>query len=191
MGVGVFGEFIEANITGIDGHGLGVGREGEDAGAIVKFDDAHFDFVGEAGGAAMIVKARDFVKLFAVRKDGAGEVKEFGDFAAEAHIFEGAGIIFGGEKIIALFEAETFADVFEGIGEGPTDTDGFFGEGESPLALGVDGVFSPNPVDLVWHEEVGEDGGVVNADAGEDGAHEVFSVQYSVFSVQWAVMRET
>ncbi len=53
FGVGVFGEFVEADIAAIDGHGLGVSGEGDDAGAVVEFDVADFDFFGDAFGSAV------------------------------------------------------------------------------------------------------------------------------------------
>src|SRR5438093_607345 len=43
LGVGMFGEFIQADVAAVNGHGAGVGGEGEDAGAVVEFDDADFD----------------------------------------------------------------------------------------------------------------------------------------------------
>ena len=129
-GVGVFGEFVEADIAAVDGHGVGVGGEGDDAGAVVEFDEADFDFVGEAGGLAVGIEAGNFEGVFAVAEDGAGEVEEAGEVVAVLHVFESGGVVFGGEEVIAVFEAEAFADVFEGVGVGPADADGFFGESE-------------------------------------------------------------
>lgn len=149
----VFGKFIEADVAAINGHGLRMSGEGDDAGAVVEFDDAHFNFFGEAGGFAAFIEAFDFQIFFAVRDDAAGEIEDVGEFAAEAHVFEGAGIIFGGEEIIAVFEMETFADVFEGVGESPADADGFFGEDDGLLAAGVEGVFDGDPVELVGGEK--------------------------------------
>jgi len=151
-GVGVFGEFVEADVAAVNGHGLGVGGEGDDAGAGVEFDDADFDFVGEAAGTAAGVEARDLDGLFAAGEDGFGEVKEVSELPDELHVFEGAGIIFGGEEVIAFFEAESFADVFEGVAVRPADADGFFGEGADLLALGVERVLGFDPVDLVEGE---------------------------------------
>ena len=90
---------------------------------------------------------------------------------AHAHVFEGAGIIFGGEEVIAVFEVEAFADVFESVGKGPADADGFFGEGEGWFALGAPKFLGFDPVDLVRHEEFGEGGVVVYFDGGQDCAH--------------------
>ena len=155
-GVGMLGEFVEADVAAIDGHGLGVGGKGDDAGAGVEFDDADFDFVGEAAGAAAGVEAGDLEGFFAAGEDGFGEVKEFGELPGELHVFEGGGIIFGGEEVIAFMEAEAFADVFEGVGVGPADADGFFGEGADLLALGMERVFVLDPMDLVEGEVGGE-----------------------------------
>ena len=47
IGVGVFGEFVEADIAAVNGHRVGVGGEGDDAGAVIEFDVADFDFFGE------------------------------------------------------------------------------------------------------------------------------------------------
>ena len=59
FGVGMFGEFVEADVAAVDGHGLRVGGEGDDAGAVVEFDDADFDFFGEGGGVAVRVEPID------------------------------------------------------------------------------------------------------------------------------------
>jgi len=166
-GVGVFGEFVEADVTGVDSHGTRAGGEGDDAGAVVEFDEADFDFVGEAGGMAGGIEARDFQEFFAMREDGTGEIEEAREAVAEFHVFEGRGIIFGGEEVIAFLEAEAFADVFEGVGIGPADADGFFGESESGSALGVERALGFNPIELVRHEVAGEERGGVDGERGE------------------------
>ena len=176
FGVGMFGEFVEADIATIDGHGSGVGGEGDDARAIVEFDEADFDFVGEAGGFAVGVEARDFEVIFAVREDGTSEVQEFGEGVAEVHVFECAWPIFGSEEVIAFFKAETFTDVFEGVAEGPADTDGFFGKSEGLPALGVEVVLGLNPVDLVGEEETREGGVVVDWETRKNCWHRMLKV---------------
>ena len=158
FGVGMFGEFVKADIAAINGHGLRIGGEGDDARAIIEFDDADFDLLDNSGGATLVIELVDRHFFFAVGEDGTGEVKDFGKFVALADVFEGAGIIFGGEEVIAIFEPEAFADVFEGVSVGPADTDGFFGESHGLLALIVDGLFSLDPGDLVRHEVFGEFG---------------------------------
>ncbi len=135
LGVGVLGEFVEANIAAIDGHGIGIGGESDDAGAVIEFDVADFDFLGGGGGMTVGIEAIDFEVVFAVRDDGAGEVEELGGGVGRLNVFEGAGVIFGGKEVIALFVTEAFADVFEGVAEGPADADGFFGESEGLFAL--------------------------------------------------------
>src|SRR5580765_8533738 len=74
LGVGMLGEFVEADVATVHGHGLRVGGEGDDAGAVIEFDDADFDFFGESAGTAAIVEAGDFDGFFAVGKDSGGEV---------------------------------------------------------------------------------------------------------------------
>jgi hypothetical protein len=170
-GVGVFGKFVEADIAAIDGHSLGVGREGNNAGASVKFYDTDFNFFGERGGAAMFVEAREFEVFFAVGEDGAGEVEEVGEGIDLVHVFEGTGEVFGGEEVIALLEEEAFADVFEAIAKGPADPDGFFGEGVHLLTLGVEGVFGQDPVNLVRGEMAGEVGFRIEFEGWENGGH--------------------
>ena len=107
--------------------------------------------------------------------DATGDVKDVGEFFAEAHVFERGRVVVGGEEVVAVFEVEAFADVFESIGVGPTDTDGFFGEDDGLFALGVEVVFGEDPEDLVGHEEAGEEGVTVDGDGGEDG-HREFSI---------------
>jgi len=106
-----------------------------------------------------------------MRDNGLGEIEELSKFFGLAHVFKGALIILGGEEIIALFEPQPFADVFEAVGVGPADADGFFGEGEGLFMLGMDGVFGLNPVDLVRHEVLGQSGIGIDFDGGEDGGH--------------------
>ena len=155
-GVGVFGEFVEADVAAVHGHGLGVGGKGNDAGAVIELDDADFEVVGEGGRPAGIIEAIDGEDFLAVANDRAGEVEDFGELVALPDVFEGAGIVFGDEEVIAFGEAEAFADVFEGVGGGPADADGFFGEGENGLTSGVDRVLGLDPIDLVRHEVSGE-----------------------------------
>jgi len=106
-----------------------------------------------------------------VGDDEAGGVEHIGKLFADAHVFECAGIIFGGEQVIAVFEVEAFADVFVGVGVGPADADGFFGKDEGLFVLGVEVVFGEDPVKLIGSEEAGEVGVAVEGDGREDGAH--------------------
>ena len=145
----MLGEFVEADIAAINGHGLRIGGKGDDTRAVIEFDHADLHVFGEAGWTAMFIKAIYGEVFFAVAGDGAGEVKYLSEFVALADVFERAGIIFGGEEIIAVFEPEPFADVFEGVGVGPAYADRFFGKGDGLLALFVDGFFGLNPGDLV------------------------------------------
>jgi hypothetical protein len=167
----VFGEFVEADITAIDGHGLRVGGKSADGRTVVELNEADFDFIGKASRAAVVFETRDFHEIFAVSDDGAGVIVEFSEFVTEADVIEGAGIIFGCEKVIAFLETETFADVFKGIGVGPANTDGLFCQGEGLEALSVDGVFSLDPVDLMGHEAFCEHGVGIDFEGRKNGAH--------------------
>ena len=170
-GIGMFGEFIEANIAAIDGHGLRMRRESANGGAVVEFDVAHFQFVGEARRMALLIEARDFVGFLAVGDDETSGIEKISHLSAQAHVLEGALIIFGGKEIIAIFKAEAFADIFESVGIGPADADGFFSEGKGLLSQGMDGVFSLNPMDLVGYEEAREQGVAVDSNARDDEGH--------------------
>ena len=66
---------------------------------------------------------------------------------------------------------KALANVLEGVGVRPADTNGFFGEGHGLLFAGVDGFFGANPVELVREEEFGESGVGVDVDGREDGGH--------------------
>jgi hypothetical protein len=162
FGVGMPGEFVEADVTAVNRHGVGVGGESDDAGTVLEFDVADFDFFGEGSGMAFGVEGFDFDYVFAMAEDGAGETKHVGEIVNLIHVFESAGPIFGDEEVIAIGEAKTFADIFEAVAGAPADADGFFGQGEDLLVLGVDGVLGLDPVDLMGHEvffegEVGVD----------------------------------
>src|SRR6266850_497293 len=78
FGIWMPGEFVEADIAAINGHGLWMSGEGNDAGAVIKFDVADFDFFGKAGRAAIGVGAVHFESVLTVRNDGFGEIEEFG-----------------------------------------------------------------------------------------------------------------
>ena len=110
------------------------------------------DFFGETFGAAAGVGSWDFDPFFAVRDDRAGEIEDVAEVVNEFHVFEGAGEIFGDEEVIAFFEPEAFAYVFEAVAVGPADADGFFGEGADLAALLVELVFGFDPDDLVKGE---------------------------------------
>jgi hypothetical protein len=112
-----------------------------------------------------------FHEFLAVGYDVVGEVEDVGEFPGLLHVFEGAGVIFGDEEVIALFEAEAFADVFEGVGVSPADADGFFGEGTDLAALGVEMVLGFDPADLMMGEVLFEDGIGIEFERGEEGGH--------------------
>ncbi len=104
-------------------------------------------------------------------EDSAGEIEELDEAEGELHIFEGAGPILGGEEVIAFGVVEAFADIFEGVGVGPADANGFFGEGEGLLALSVNEIVGLNPAGLVGEEIFREEAGGVDVDGWEDGGH--------------------
>jgi hypothetical protein len=164
----MFGEFVEADVAAINGHGLGVGGEGDDAGAVVELDHADFDLLGERAGAAAGVEARDFEVFFAAGDDGFGEVKEFDKGPGLLDVFESAGKVFGDEQVVALSEPKTLANVFEGVAERPANANGFFGEGADLAPLGVELVFGFDPVDLMKGEVPAEDRGGIDGDGGEE-----------------------
>ena len=79
-------------------------------------------------------------------------------------IFESTGPVFGRKKIIAVWKAEAFADIFEAVTKGPADADGFFGESEDlPFGL-MERILGFNPADLVMGEVIGQEGGGVDFD---------------------------
>ena len=53
FGVWMFGEFVETNIAAVNGHGVRVRRESNDAGAVLEFDVADLDFFGEGSRAPL------------------------------------------------------------------------------------------------------------------------------------------
>ncbi len=59
LGVGMFREFVEADIAAVNGHGLGIGGESDDARAVIEFDDADFDLFDDARWVAMLVELID------------------------------------------------------------------------------------------------------------------------------------
>jgi hypothetical protein len=131
-------------------------REGDDAGAVVEFDDTHFNFIGEAAGFALSIEAGDFEIFLPMRDDAFGEIENFGLHFAEAHVFERTGIVLGGKEIIAVFEAKPFTDVFEAIGMSPADANGFFGQDDRLFTTSMKPVFAIDPTDLVREKEAGE-----------------------------------
>src|SRR5437899_73676 len=59
FGVGMFREFVEADIAAVNGHGLGIRGEGDDARAVIEFDDADFDLFDDARWVAMLIELVD------------------------------------------------------------------------------------------------------------------------------------
>jgi hypothetical protein len=100
-------------------------------------------------------------------------MREGGKVFHEAHVGDGAGIVPGGEEIVAPGKTETFADVFESIGSGPTDLDGFLRESEDLFMLSVEFILREDPGDLRGHEVLGEHGVVVDFEGRENGGHGV------------------
>ena len=175
FGVSVFGEFVEADVAAVNGHGLRVGGEGNDARAIVEFDVADFDFFGDGatrtGQSANHARHFDFEVIFAVGDDGFGEVVDAGEMVSDTHVFEGARIIFGCKEVVATRKAEPLANVFESIGVSPADANGFFCKSEDLLFLLVEGVFGANPRDLVREEVFAKERIFVDLNSREYCAH--------------------
>ena len=121
-----------------------------------------------------MVEPLDVQVIFTMGDDSAGEVEEFGEAVDLGHVFEGAGPIFGGEKVIAILDAEAFADVFEAVGVGPADADGFFGQGKDLLFGFVKGILGFDPANLITGEVFSEERVGVDLDEWEDGAHGIF-----------------
>ena len=167
----MLGEFIQADVAAVNSHGLGMGRESADGGAVVEPDVTDLDVIGEAGGAAIVIETGDFHEVFAMGHDGTGEIVKLGELVAQADVFECAGIVFGGEEVIALFEPETLADIFEGVGVGPANAHGFFSQGEGLFTPGMNNVFRLDPVDLVGRETLHEHGVGIDFQGREDGGH--------------------
>src|SRR5439155_22921340 len=131
-------------------------REGGDARGVLEFYVADLDFLSGAGGLGVGVQSGHLEIVLAVGDDGPGEVVNLAELVRQANILYGAWIIFGGEEVVAVFEAESFAKVFEGIGVGPADADGFLGERKGLFVLRVDLILGENPVYLMWHEVLRE-----------------------------------
>ena len=91
-----------------------------------------------------------------MRQDGACEVEQFGETMGETHELQGAGMIFGCKQVIAVFELQSFADIFEGVAIGPADADGFFGQSHNAKSASAQGFLVENPAHLIRSEETGE-----------------------------------
>src|SRR5258705_789207 len=100
--VGMLGKFVEPDVAAVNGHGLRVGGESNDAGAVVEFNETDFNILGEAGRFATFVEAVDLKIIFAVHGDGFAEVIDVGELVALEDVLEGAGVVLGGEQIITF-----------------------------------------------------------------------------------------
>ena len=147
--VGVLSEFVNADVAAVNGHGVGIGRKGDDARAVVEFDVADFEIVGEGSGPSVGIEVMNFEIAFAMIEDAASEVKELNEAVSELHVLEGARPILSDEKVITIFVMKAFADIFERIGKGPADANRFFGQGEGLLVLGVHDIVGLDPNGLV------------------------------------------
>src|SRR5207248_5567358 len=102
-------------------------------------DDAGFDVIGE--------------RLLVVSYNRSSAVENFYEPGALIDVFEGAGVIFGGEEVIAILIENALANIFESVGISPTDADGFFGQGDGLSFLSVQFLLGQNPLDLVREKE--------------------------------------
>ena len=82
-GIGVFSEFVEADVASMNGHGARVGGESDNTRAIVEFNKADLYFIGEAGGFAIGTKPGHGKVIFTVRDDGAGEIEQLSEAVTE------------------------------------------------------------------------------------------------------------
>jgi len=74
-GIGVLGEFIEADVAAIDRHGLGICGEGDDARSRCRIDYANFDLFSETGRRRPWSSSRlERQALLAMAGDGASQV---------------------------------------------------------------------------------------------------------------------
>ena len=169
--VRMLGEFVEADVAAVNGHGVRVGGKGDDPGSVIEFDVTDFDFFRGRSGTAFRIEQVDSKVIFAVRDDGASVVEKFGGGMGRMDVLESAGIVFGDEEIIAFLVSKTFADIFEAVAKSPAYANRFFGESKSLLALSVEVVIGLNPDGLVEHEVFSEGGGAVDFDGREDGVH--------------------
>jgi len=159
FGVGMEGEFVETNVAAVGTERVRIGAEGDDARAIVEFDVADFYLFGEAGVFA-VFEDRSFPVFDAVGEDEAGVVEDFAKLVAGVDVFDGGGLVFTGEEVIAPRMGEAHPDVFESVGEGPADADRFFREAERGVVV--------DPVDLVREESLAERAGRVEVEGGEE-----------------------
>src|SRR5207249_2975027 len=92
--IGMFGKLVQADVAAIDGHGLRVGRKGDNARAVVELDDTDFHVFSERGRASMLVGPVDLDVFLAMAGDGMGQIKNFGKGVALTNVFDRAGILF-------------------------------------------------------------------------------------------------
>ena len=171
IGVGMLREFVESDVAAIDGHGIRIGGEGDDAGAVLKSDVADLNFFGERGRLALRIEGLDFNNVFAVAEDCAGVAEHVSEVVNLVHVFERAGPVFGDEEVIAVWKAEAFADIFETIAKSPADADGFFGEGEDLPFSFVERVLGFDPADLVGSEIPSQKGRGIDFGERQNSAH--------------------
>src|SRR5882762_3099882 len=100
-----------------------------------------------------------------MRDDGAGPIVELAELIAGGDVLDGGGLVFAGKEVVTPGMVETFADVLEGIGEGPADADRFFRETQRRVV--------ENPAELVG-EEKGRDVLVAVDRGGREDYHKNF-----------------
>ena len=92
-------------------------------------------------------------------EDGAGVTEQVGEVVNLVHVLESAGPVFGNEKVIAIWKAEAFANIFEAVTKCPADADGFLCEGEDLFFGFVKRVLGFDPADLIMGEVFGQERG--------------------------------
>src|SRR5438105_14808234 len=98
----MFGEFVDTNVAAVNGHGVRVRGEGNDTGAVLEFDVADLDFLGEGSRAPLGIEGRYFDEFFAVTQDRARVAHHTGDCINLVRVFERAGRGFGVKAVIAV-----------------------------------------------------------------------------------------
>ena len=158
-------EFVEADVAAIRAEGVRIRTEGENAGAVVELDVADFEVFGEAGVLA-VLKDGDFPVFDAMGEDRFGVVEELAELVAGIHIFDRSRLVFAGKEIVAARVAQSLANILKGVGESPTDADGFFGEAQRGII--------EDPAELVGEKDA-TGFGVRDFDVGQD--HKSFGEQ--------------
>ena len=61
---------LKADVATVDGHGIGIGGKGDDAGAVLELDVTDFDFFGEGSGVSLGIERLHFDEVLAMGSAG-------------------------------------------------------------------------------------------------------------------------